>query len=173
MSQLLMRRPSLENLPGMPLLPPEYNLRLCQTEDIAGVAQLMAAAFQDETWTTERVERDLIGAEDVKNTYVIICDNTPVATASVRLDAGRFPGSGYVHWVAAHPEHSGKRLGYIVSLAVLRELAQLGCTDAILETDDHRLSAIVTYRQLGFLPEHRDETHLSRWEAIEAQVRRS
>jgi mycothiol synthase len=68
------------------------------------------------------------------------------------------------------PAHQGQKLGYIVSLAVLNMFVERGCKDAVLETDDHRLPAIKTYRNLGFHPEHRHETHPERWARILADL---
>lgn len=169
MSQLFMRRRDLKDLPDIPL-PEGYVLREYRQEDREGLAALMQAAFEDATWTPGRVQRDLQDDPTVVKTFVVEKDGVIVATASARLLPETYPGSGYVHWVAAHPEHAGQKLGAIVSLAVLREFVRLGCADAVLETDDHRLAAIKTYQNLGFEPEHRHETHLERWARIIADL---
>jgi mycothiol synthase len=70
--------------------------------------------------------------------------------------------------VASDPEHRGKRLGYVVSLAVLHDLRRHGCREAALLTDDPRIPAIKTYLSLGFLPALTDDTHPARWEAVAA-----
>jgi mycothiol synthase len=93
-----------------------------------------------------------------------------VATASSRLVPEQFPGSGYLHWVAADPGYRGRQLGRIVSLAALHEFVSLGCKDAVLETQDFRLPAIRTYLRLGFEPVYRDDTHIPRWEEIHRQL---
>ena len=118
-----------------------------------------------------RVAEALNEQQGVKQTLVIDFQDRPIATASARLRPDRFPGSGYLHWVAVDPDHQGQRLGFFVSLAVLHTFGTLGCTDAVLETQDHRLAAIQTYLKLGFLPEYRDETHRERWETIQAVLR--
>jgi mycothiol synthase len=109
-------------------------------------------------------------APDVREIFVITRDGVPVATASARLDPDRFPGSGYVHWVAADPAQSGRGLGYAATLATLHAFVALGCRDAVLETDDERLPAIRTYRKLGFAPEFADDTHAARWQAVDAAL---
>ncbi|HZP80664.1 MAG TPA: GNAT family N-acetyltransferase [Chthonomonadaceae bacterium] len=163
MQQLFMRRPNLDDLPEIPPLPPGYTLREYQPGDLEPLAALMQKAFEDPQWTPEKVRKTLIDAPDVKKTFIIDYQGKPVATASARLLPEQYPGSGYVHFVAADPEHKGQRLGYIVSLAVLHEFVRLGCQDAVLETDDFRLPAIKTYQNLGFEPEHRHESHPERW----------
>lgn len=165
MSQLFMRRPNLEDLPEIPV-PEGYRLREYEDNDRASLAALMQAAFQDESWTEEKVEAALVTPPDVVKTFVIEYQGQIVATASARLIPEAHPGSGYVHWVAAHPAHAGQKLGAIVSVATLQEFARRGCKDAVLETDDHRIAAIKTYQALGFVPEHRHETHPERWARI-------
>jgi mycothiol synthase len=163
MQQLFMRRPNLDDLPEIPPLPPDYTLREYQPGDLEPLAALMQKAFEDPQWTPKKVRAALIDAPDVKQTFVIDYRGTPVATASARLLPEQYPGSGYVHFVAADPAHKGQRLGYIVTLAVLHEFVRLGCNDAVLETDDFRLPAIKTYQNLGFAPENRHESHPERW----------
>ncbi len=171
MTNLLMRRPDLLNLPSLPALPDDYALRQMRPEETTAIAAVLDRAFADEAWDAVRVANTLNEQQGVKQTLVIDFQGRPIATASARLRHDRFPGSGYLHWVAVVPDHQGKRLGFFVSLAVLHTFTGLGCADAVLETQDHRLAAIKTYLALDFLPEHRDETHRTRWEAIQAVLR--
>ena len=46
----------------------------------------------------------------------------------------------------------------------------MNCQQAALLTDDPRLPAIKTYLNLGFVPEHRDDTHPARWEAVAGRL---
>ena len=164
-----MRRPSLQALPDLPpLLPPGYALREQHPdEDMAGLAALLQAAFPEHVWTPEKAHDALVADATVKTIFVIEHDGAPVATASARLLPGTYPGSGYVHWVAADPAYQGRRLGYVATLATLHAFARLGCRDAVLETDDFRLPAIKTYLRLGFVPEFRHPSHPERWAQIE------
>jgi mycothiol synthase len=170
MDQLLMRRHDLNNLPPMPALPPGYSLREFREDDAPALARLFKAAFGDENWTPDQVRERLVTAPEVQKVFVVTHGDQPVATTSVRVLPERFPGSGYVHWVAADPEHQGQRLGYVVTLAALYEFARMGLNDAVLETDDDRLAAIKTYQNLGFVPEHRDPLHIERWAKIAADL---
>jgi len=171
MTNLLMRRPNLLNLPPLPALPDGYALREMQAGDIPAIAAVLDRAFADEAWDGERVAATLNEEQGVKQTLVVDFRGCPIATASARLRPDRFPGSGYLHWVAVDPDHQGHRFGFLLSLAVLHIFEALGCADALLETQNHRLAAIQTYLKLGFLPEYRDETHRERWETIQAALR--
>jgi len=126
---------------------------------------LLASAF-GVTWTAADVRRALLDAADVPRTFVVSTDDALVATASARLMPDTFPGSGYLHWVAVHPDYRGRRLGAVVSLAVLRFFGAIGCRDAVLETDAHRLAAIKTYLGLGFRPEPVEPDHVQVWSEI-------
>ncbi len=171
MTNLLMRRPDLLSLPPLPALPDHYTLRQMRREDTPAVAAVLDRAFVDETWDAARVADTLNERQGVKQTLVVDFRGRPIATASARLRPDRFPGSGYLHWVAVDPDHQGRRLGFFVSLAVLHEFAALSCSDAVLETQDHRLAAIKTYLKLGFVPQYPGKTHTPRWEAVQAALR--
>lgn len=162
MTNLLMRRPDLLNLPPLPALPDSYTLRQMRLEDTGAVASVLDRAFADEAWDAARVAETLNERQGVKQTLVIDFRGRPIATASARLRPDHFPGSGYLHWVAVDPDHQGRWLGYSVSLAVLHTFEAMGCADAVLETQDHRLAAIKTYLKLGFVPQCRDEAHRER-----------
>jgi mycothiol synthase len=168
MSQLHMRRADLQNLPPLQL-PEGYVLREYSKGDENGIATLLQTTFGD-VWTTERVQRELTEADDVKQTFVIECNGEIVATASARLLPQMYPNAGYVHYVAASPDHAGKKLGFWVSLATLYQFVRLGCVSAVLDTDDFRLPAVKTYLNLGFVPHHTDDTHATRWAAVEGDL---
>lgn len=166
MSHLLMRRPNLENLPEVPALPEGYTLRPYLEEDLPSLAALLQEAFDDPQWTPERVQETLVESTDVKAMYVIEHAGRIVATASARLLPDIYPESGYVHWVAVAQAYRGQQLGFTVVVAVLQEFVRLGCTDAVLETQDERLDAIRLYQSLGFAPVHSHPTHPDRWAKI-------
>ncbi|HZP81973.1 MAG TPA: GNAT family N-acetyltransferase [Chthonomonadaceae bacterium] len=170
MEQLAMRRPNLDGLPELPPMPPGYLLRPGCAVDAESLAALLAIAFATSAWTPEKALSELLANPDVKQTYLITCEGRVVATASALLLPETYPGTGIVHYVAADPEHKGRRLGYLVSLAVLHEFARLGCKDALLRTDDPRLPAIKTYLDLGFEPVFIDETHVARWQKVTAAL---
>ena len=162
MSQLTMHIRSLTGLPQLQV-PGPYVLRPYQVGDEISAAECLSAAF-GETWTAERVLAELAANEKTWTMLVILNGDQVVATATAR--ASDNSGEGYVHWVAAHPDHAGKQLGYWATLAVLHEFVANGASRGILTTDDPRLPAIKTYLRLGFEPAILDETHPGRWEQV-------
>ena len=168
--QLLMRRSTLDDLPPTPPLPPEHKLRQATADDADGLAALLTAAFPERPWTPDRARAALLDAPDVDATYVVTYGGVPVATASARLPPDDFPGSGYVHWVGADPAHRGRGLGRAVTLATLHRFRELGCRDAVLETDPPRLPAIRLYLALGFRPEPHDPQDEARWRSVLAAL---
>lgn len=170
MTQLMMYRPTLSDLPAQPALPPDYMLRPYQPGDLHPLARMLQHAFDDHDWTAARVRHELTAAPDVLATHVIEYRGLPVATGSAQAQPPASDGAGYLHWIGVDPRHRGQRLGYAVSLAVLHTLQTHGFQAALLVTDDHRLAAIAVYQQLGFVPRHTDATHAARWATIQAQL---
>ena len=169
MRQLFMRRPDLDGLPDRPSLPPATDLRTAGPEDADGLAALLASAFGPE-WTADKVRHELVHAVDVESTFVVTLRGTPAATASARLLPEVYPGSGYLHWVGTHAAHRGRGFGRAVSLAALYRFRELGCRDAVLETDPHRWPAIRLYLELGFRPENVDPEHPEVWRSVLAEL---
>lgn len=156
-----MRRPDLDGLPAL-ALPPRCEVRVAVPADEAGLARVLARAFETE-WTVDRVRRDLTRAPDVAAVYIAMREGEPAATASARRMPGRYPGSGYLHWVASDPAARGLGLGAAVVVRVLERFREEGYGDSVLETDDPRLPAIRLYLRLGYVPEHVDPSHPERW----------
>ena len=162
---LFMHRPTLDDLPELPPLPAGYTLRPSRAEDRAGLAVLLRRAFNDETWTAQRVSEVLTDAADVETVFVIAHADGLVATASVQIQ-DQSAATGWLHWVATDPGHQGTGLGTHVCLAVLRRLRQLDFDEARLNTQDYRLPAIRAYLRLGFVPEYRDHDEQRRWSRV-------
>lgn len=169
--QLLMRRADLDHLPAA--LPPDgVHLRPRAPDDTPALAALLRDAFDDDLWTSERVEAVFLHDSSVVETLVAAApDGALLATASARLDPVNYPGDGYVHWVAAAATARGQGLGRLVTLATLHAFRRHACTGAVLETDDHRLRAIRVYLGLGFAPVCWHESHAARWSAIRSALR--
>jgi mycothiol synthase len=170
MSQLLMRRPTLDDLPPLGLVPEGYALRTYEPADEQTLRQLMELSFVNAEWPAERLRREITQSERVGPTYLVVHGATAVATASPMLPGPGEGRSGYVHYVGTHPAHRGKGLGRLVTLRVLQRLAELDLHDAFLLTDDWRLPALRLYLRLGFIPQYRDDTHEGRWSRIFPQL---
>ena len=159
--QLCMRLPRL----AFEVVPGDDFSEMATEEDAGGIAALLSAAFQEE-WDADRVVRDLGPAQGVDASYVVRDQGRVVAVASARHLPEVFPGSGYLHYVAADASQSGRGLGAVVTKAVLRHFLDEGVGSAILETDDFRLPAIRTYLKLGFVPEYRHDEDQVRWSRV-------
>lgn len=168
MTQLFMVHPELKDALAVATtgLAPRgtHALRPATAADAEGLATLLSAAY-DEYWDAARVHSVLLDAPDVRTTYLIEEDGEIVATASARyLDD--YPASGYLHYVAADAARAGRGLGLEVTVAVLREFEEQGLSRAVLETDDFRVPAVITYLRLGFVPEYRDEVERLAWSQL-------
>jgi mycothiol synthase len=157
-----MRRPDLEDLPELVALPPSYALRRALPDEVGILAKLLTRAFEV-PWDEDLVRRRLSEAPDVEAIYVVAHAEVPVATASARVVPEEYPGSGYLHWVAADPDYQGKGLGRMVVLRVLMHFREAGLRDAVLETQERRLAPLRTYLKLGFVPEYREDDDRLRW----------
>ncbi|MDR3710546.1 MAG: GNAT family N-acetyltransferase [Capsulimonadaceae bacterium] len=166
---LLMHLAPIDRALDTVALPPGCALRICGHGDADGLARVLSEAFGDASWNPARVRSALLDAPDVLTTYAIRCPEI-VATASVRYMPDRFPGEGYLHWVATSPAFRGQRLAEAVSVAALREFADRGYVGAWLETDDFRLPAIRLYLRLGFEPVRSTAEFEARWTAVIAEL---
>lgn len=168
MKQLLMFRPHLRDIPGATPLPAGYEVRpFAAGDNLLSLADTLTAAFEEE-WTTDRVRENLTGAPDVRAVYAAFWDGKAVATTSSRFLPERYPGAGIVHWVGTHPAHLRQGLGSALMERVLRDFAERGDGEAVLETDDQRMPAIRRYLAFGFLPryENQGEDLRPRWSAV-------
>lgn len=161
-----MRLDGLDHVPPGPRVAAGFRLRRARPADEAELARVLAAAFEDPEWSPQVVHNRLTGEDTVKAVYVAARGTIIGATASARYLPDRYPGLGYLHWVATHPDYQGRGLGRMVILAVLHHFRESGCTGAVLETDDHRLPAIRLYLSLGFLPQMVAPDHPERWRAV-------
>jgi ribosomal protein S18 acetylase RimI-like enzyme len=160
MSQLVMMRP-----PGAVLVPAGPGARLAAGADAGPLATLLGKAFPEMAWSEERVRAELLDVADVSHVFVVGESNAPLATASARRTE-RFPGHGYVHWVAVDPEARGRGLAAIVLVAVLGCFQEPEPLPVVLETDDLRLAGIAAYLALGFIPQPCAEDHAQRWSHV-------
>ncbi|HEX3512483.1 MAG TPA: GNAT family N-acetyltransferase [Trebonia sp.] len=125
----------------------------------------MSDAYAD-PWNAQRVAGEFSTGNGVEATYVVDAPVGLVATAAARLLPDRYPDAGYVHYVGARSSERGKRLGEAVTRRVLAHFAAEGLNQAVLETDDFRRPAILTYLRLGFVPEARGPGDIVRWSNV-------
>lgn len=159
-----------KNLRDLPLLipPRDYSIRTFEPGDEHHWETIIRLSFE-----TPRAFRTIM-TEDPSflpdRLFFAVCGGKPVATAAAWYHPLWGHEFGYLFFVAVHPEHRGKYLGYFVSLAALYRFIHEKREQAVLETDDHRIPAIKTYLRLGFAPHVTEETR-GRWELINRKYR--
>jgi mycothiol synthase len=158
-----MKKRHLEGL-GKVNPPRGYSLRTYEDGDDAHWAGIVSRAFGWEVspviFRREIAEREAFRPDRV---FFLVYRGEPIGTAITWSKPELGPRAGYVHMVAVLPEHTGKGLGKVLALAVLRQLKRLGFRSAFLQTDDEWLAAIKTYLELGFEPVIEEESVRRRW----------
>ena len=166
MTQLRMEKDDLENVPHIPV-PPGYLLRNYREGDEAGIGRVYAGASLGNE-TAEDVRRRIITHECFKPERLFVIEHAGelVGTSAAWIEAEADPGVGYLHMIGVVPEHRGKRLGAILTIAAIRYSRSEGFTRQRLSTDDWRDAAICLYLDLGYYPLLVDEAHRARWEIL-------
>lgn len=179
LSNLFLKNDDISVLPEL-VVPGEFQLLSTQLEESEheALAECLSKAFgiQHGVWNAARIPKEFIDDVTVKKTFRLVHTDASgnvriAATSSIRIIPDKYPGSGYMHWVAVHPDFQGHRLGYVVALAVLYEARDVhGCGSCVMETQDTSLPAIRTYEKLGFHAVNLDDSHPARWEAIRVEM---
>ncbi|MGV8881538.1 MAG: GNAT family N-acetyltransferase [Rhodoglobus sp.] len=172
MTQLFMTHPDLSAGFPAPTLPVGMTLRAAEASDSAAIAALLAEAFEEE-WDDARVGRDLLDAADVAVTWVIADAQGLLAVASERLMPQTYPGAGYVHYVGVAARARGLGLGAVVTARCMTGFLERGLPTAVLETDDFRTPAVITYLRLGYIPTYRNPAEQKAWSGLFPVLQRS
>lgn len=165
--QLRMVRPNLLDLPNIEL-PTDYKLRTYRTGDEQHWANIITDSFGGRPRTVQDTTNE-ITSRDVflpDGLFFVTHNDIPVGTATAWRQSVEESDIGYVHMVGVLGEHTGRKLGKWVSLAVLYYFRDNGYVCSMLDTDDFRLPAIKTYLNLGFVPVYVDKTQPERWDKI-------
>jgi GNAT superfamily N-acetyltransferase len=172
-----MDRPDLEGLP-LELAPPPGYRRVPYAEPLLPAwLELLAHAFAGgEAFEPGNWRRRIVDQPQFRPEWVVLIeresDHALCATAFAWVDAPGETEIGRVHWVAAREEARGLGLGRLVTLLVLRELADAGFARAMLETQAYRSPAIQLYLTLGFAPSPLTEDDERLWrKALDALPR--
>ena len=164
-SQLVMVRRTLEDVPEPPL-PEDYRIRFYEEDDEVRLEEVFRKCF-DPGWSRDRIVKTF--KEQVlwsPQRMLVLCRDDDVVGTATAWEGPRHPGHGMLHYIAAHPDHAGKGLGFVLVCRVLTLMKTFGYHDAWLSTDDWRLPAIVVYLRAGFEPAFEDESHRERWDII-------
>jgi mycothiol synthase len=146
---------------------PDYELRTYQPGDEPGWFQVMdLAGFPG--WGYEKLAPTL--ATILPDGWFLAihrASGTIVATAMTTHGPLEYhPFGGELGWVAGHPDHKGKGLGWSVCAAVTARFLSAGYKNIFLRTDDWRLPAIKIYLKLGYQPFLFAPDMAERWQAI-------
>ena len=152
-------------------VPDGYGLRQFRPQDADAYVRLMQEVGFD-GWDHDRLER--VRKSILPGGFFIV-EHTPggdlAATAMATHNPSELhPQGGELGWVAADPEHRGKRLGRTVCAAVTRRFIEAGYREIYLKTDDWRLPAIQTYLRLGYQPLFYAEDMAERWREVRRQL---
>jgi len=160
-----MIRRGFDGLPEIEV-PTGYGLRTYLPGDEATWAEIMNTGVGE--WTVERVREHLTGKPQfiADGLFFATCEGRPVGSACAWRQSADEWREGYLHMVCVLPEHRGKQLGHLVTLAVLHWFRGRGFEEVRLSTDDHRLPAIKSYLRLGFEPIVPDDAFRGRWDAV-------
>lgn len=164
---------ALERLDLPPLVPaPGVLLRTFRPGDEHHWARIMNECIGDD-WTAGACRERLVDRPEFQadGCFFAEVDGTPQGTATAWRHPHLDARTGYVHMVGVARAARGRGLGRLVTLAVLHYMRSQGCRRAVLETDDWRIPAVITYLGLGFEPVPSDEEDRRRWAAVLEQCR--
>ena len=158
--------------PGPPL-PAGFELVRATEAQAPLLAHVLIANGELGEWDEEHARR-LYNADaepQVEQLILVLSEGQAVATAQLDLHHhDRYAGLAEVGWVAVVPPMRGRRLGWVVTQAVLDVAEERGIREVFLRTDDWRLPAVVSYLRLGFRPWLIEPTALQRWRLVFAQL---
>ena len=151
----------------LPPVPSGYRLRQYRAEDEAGYYALMARAGFD-GWTAERMRQVLPTVLPVGFFVVEHLASGQVAASALaqHVPTELHPFGGQLGWVAADPDHRGRKLGTLATAAATRRLIEAGYQRIYLLTDDFRLPAIRIYLALGYTPLYHIPDMQERWQVV-------
>ena len=134
--------------------------------DICRKASMCSNPNNDEAFT--KVMRSVKGIELEKDLFFVVApDGSKIATSA--LIHNKEKNSGYLHMVAAIPEHRNLGIGHAMLSFAMSLAEDRGIEYCILTTDDYRLAAIKNYLVGGFCPVIYDDPESdmrARWLAV-------
>lgn len=172
MKQLKMIRPSGEVLKRY--LPDGYSFTFfkeCQEDidawcDICRKANMCTSPDNNEVF--RKVMRSVRGIELERDLFFVVApDGSKIATSA--LIHNKEKNSGYLHMVAAIPEHRNLGIGHAMLSFAMSLSEERKIEYCVLTTDDYRLAAIKNYLVGGFCPVLYDDPESdmrARWLAV-------
>ncbi|MED5018533.1 GNAT family N-acetyltransferase [Paenibacillus chibensis] len=166
--QLVMTHEDLTMLPSLTEMG-LYQLSAFRPGDEQAWETIIGESFQTEFSFEEFMKKD--AAYKPERILIVWKDGDPAATASAWHHPKLGNDTGYLHMVGARNAYAGQGLGQFVTHAALIHMQKEGRTKALLNTDDFRIPAIITYLRLGFVPVISHESHAARWSDIAEHLR--
>lgn len=166
--QLIMRRPHLDGLNELAAkigpVPSDLYLHTHIPGQDAAWEQLVNSCF---AWKVD-FARDVVNNKMYHPSciFYLADKNGKDVAVSAAVENEKYPGEGWLHYVAVDASARGRGLSKYVILAVLFACKAMGYHSCGLSTDDFRLPAIKTYLELGYEPVMSHESHPDRWKAI-------
>lgn len=148
-------------------LPAGFVLRPWREGDDAAWLALLNESAAFGLWTEARFAETIV-RQPREAQFFVATEEALVASAGV-IDRPLHKQPGLeIAWVVRHPSHRGQQLGLTVLHAALGcALTLPGSRKVHLYTDDHRLTAIQTYLDIGFIPDFRSHRSYSRrWASV-------
>jgi mycothiol synthase len=138
--------------PSSPVIPEPYRLVRYEPGDEVPWVDLLSASGEFGRWTRDRLEKEMLSTLLPDGGVFVLRGDQRVGCASACLMEAYRPNA-VLMYVTALPEHRGRGLGQALVLETMRVAQREGFPGLILHTEKHRLAAVRTYIQLGFLPE--------------------
>jgi len=151
-------------------LPEGYQLRCYREGDQQSWMDLFNANEQLGRWDAARVEGELGGPLIGDGQFFVVNGEDIVACAGVHDRLRNQEPCWEIGWIAVHPQHAGRKLGYIVTAAAVAKVIEREKRPIYLLTDDFRLPALKTYLKLGFKPDMGHASYAPRWQRVFAEL---
>ena len=144
-----------------------YEIRTWQPGDNEQWVALLEATGTFGKWSSERLAAETVGLIRDAQFFAVQGATIVAATGLVSRPLAGRPALE-VAWVARHPAHRGHELGRSLVVRALRAAEEMpGSAPIYLYTDDHRLTAIDLYLDVGFVPDlTRHRSYPARWEEV-------
>jgi len=137
-------------VPPLPVLPPNWHVRLAETDDAAIVTAIIADAFGDPVEKVEAFVADCI-TNPVHRFVIGEIAGIPVAVLRLLRDEQRV----MIATFGVRREQQGRGYGRLLLLTTLHRLLTAGYTDIRIEVEEHNTPAYHLYQACGFVPYRR------------------
>jgi GNAT superfamily N-acetyltransferase len=139
-----------EQLPPPPVQEPYRLLRHVPGDEEAWL-ELLNASGEFGCWNRDRLH-DEIGATLLPEGGIFVARGNQLVGCAAACFMEQYQPYAILMYVTVLPEHQGKGLGQALVGETMRVAQRASFPGLLLHTENHRLAAVRTYFQLGFLP---------------------